>query len=350
MSQTFTRKELYYSRRFPAGTAPGERIGIETEIIVRAAEKLGIRWSALENTQLISLSYKDKTVLFRRRMPATTTFIGASSCADKNATRELLTRAGVSHARGYFITKTESERQIKDIFHALSKPLVVKVSEGTHGEGVLLDITAEDEFVSSVKKLLSSSVREYEGVLAEEQFQGTEYRILVTREKVIGIMHRIPCNVTGDGSHCISELIKIKNTDPMRNIEHWLYPHITLDEQMLEILDAQKLTAESILPNGETVYLRSVSNIMAGGDAVDYTDTAHPSVAAVALQAIRAIPGLQWAGIDFMTTDITKEQTADTYSVIEVNGSPEFAMHDIPMIGKKRGAAETFIRLMFPEL
>lgn len=88
---------------------------------------------------------------------------------------------------------------------------------------------------------------------------------------------------------------------------------------------------------------------MAGGDAVDVTDSIHPSVAEIALRVIRALPGMALVGIDFMTTDITKDQQSEQYGVIEVNSTPGYAMHDLPMVGKKRFVARTILEMMFPE-
>ncbi len=51
-----------------------------------------------------------------------------------------------------------------------------------------------------------------------------------------------------------------------------------------------------------------------------------------------------------MTTDISQEQTQDSYIIIEINGSPMLAMHDSPFVGKNRHAAREFLFLVFPDL
>jgi glutamate--cysteine ligase len=80
------------------------------------------------------------------------------------------------------------------------------------------------------------------------------------------------------------------------------------------------------------------------------TDVAHPSVKEIALKVMAAIPGLEFAGIDFMTTDIAAPQSAGTYIIVEVNGSPGFCIHDYPYEGQNRHAAREFLFLIFPEL
>ena len=46
--------------------------------------------------------------------------------------------------------------------------------------------------------------------------KGKEYRFLVIDDKVVGILHRVPANVIGDGEKSIRELVEIKNQDPLR--------------------------------------------------------------------------------------------------------------------------------------
>ncbi|MGG0815607.1 hypothetical protein ABE142_23525 [Paenibacillus alvei] len=45
---------------------------------------------------------------------------------------------------------------------------------------------------------------------------GKEYRFLVTGDEVVGILHRVPANVVGDGIHTIEPLVHKKNKDPLR--------------------------------------------------------------------------------------------------------------------------------------
>jgi cyanophycin synthetase len=89
---------------------------------------------------------------------------------------------------------------------------------------------------------------------------------------------------------------------------------------------------------------------MAGGIAIDRTDDIHPSVIEIAIKTVNAIPGLSWAGIDFMSTNLFEQQSKDSYCIIEVGSMPEFDMHEVPMQGKSRPVAKEFLKLMFPEI
>ena len=125
---------------------------------------------------------------------------------------------------------------------------------------------------------------------------------------------------------------------------------IEIDTDLYENLAKQNLTLDSIPAAGQHVQLRSVSNIMQGGDSIDMTDLVDPSVKEIALRAINAVPGLGFAGVDFMTKDITQPQSEGTYIIIEINSSPGLCIHEHPYEGKRRFTDREFLYVMFPEL
>lgn len=74
---------------------------------------------------------------------------------------------------------------------------------------------------------------------------------------------------------------------------------IRIDKKLKEYLLEQKLDLENIPKKGKQIFLRKVSNISQGGDAIDFTDKVHPSVRKIVIKAMRTIPDLSFAGIDF---------------------------------------------------
>ena len=119
---------------------------------------------------------------------------------------------------------------------------------------------------------------------------------------------------------------------------------------MLSHLQSQNLTLDSVPAKDDRIFLRLNSNISTGGDSLDVTDSVHPSVIEIAKRAVAAFPGLAFAGIDFMTKDITAEQTPGSYVIVEVNESPGYSIHDQPYEGKNRHGAYEFLCVLFPEL
>lgn len=319
------------------------------QLILHEADILGVHWKLVNDSDVVCFTYKEKTLFIRNHTPCTTHSPGSKICANKASTKAFLKRAGIQVSNGFTINRQDDDIYLEKVWNALTKPVVVKPTHGTHGDSVFMGINSLEDFLSHIHTYFSHSKLEG-GLLAEETFYGKEYRIQMTREKLLAVIERVPAFVTGDGTHTIEELIEKKNQSPMRNIAEDVYPQIKIDEEVTKNLQDQGKEATSVLDVHEHIYLRKISNVMAGGETIDRTDEIHPSVKKIALRAIQSIPGLSWGGIDFMTTDLYKEQNDNTYQIIEVNAAPEFDMHDLPMQGKSRNVAREFLYLIFPEL
>ena len=96
---------------------------------------------------------------------------------------------------------------------------------------------------------------------------------MVIDDQVVGILHRVPANVLGDGVKTIRELVELKNQNPLRG-KGYVTPleKINLGENEAIFLKQQNKNFDYVPLAGETVYLRENSNISTGGDSIDYTD------------------------------------------------------------------------------
>lgn len=335
----------------PTGIQDDFLISMSTREVLVEALKYGITWEEIVGTRIIELNYNGKIKHFYAQVPSDASHLGFNSCLDKSVTRGLLLRADISIPHGYHLTRTATKEYWLEVFDALQKPLVVKPTHGNQGKSVFMNIRDKEEYLTTVQACFDFSNDSKHAVIVEETSEGTEYRILATREKVVGIINRIPANVIGDGEHTVQQLIDIKNTDPRRsdNSEDPLCK-ILIDEHVERHLEETGVTLDTVPAAGERIFLRTNSNISTGGDSIDVTDIAHPTVKEISLRVMAAIPGLEFAGIDFMTKDITAPQSKETYSLIEVNGSPGFNIHDYPYEGQNRHAAREFLFLIYPEL
>lgn len=348
-----TRKILYYKNKTPNGWQNGRAVTISTQLILETAKNLGIDWQEIPGTGIFRLIYKKRVEYFYIQIPSKTTALAHFICADKRVTRNMLLDQKISVPKGFTITRKDSQSYRQAVYKNLPKPLVVKPTDGSGGHAVTLKVTNQKTYNQAINQALEANRRRKAGVVVEEHFAGKEYRILASKNKVIGITHRIPANVVGDGESTIKNLIKNKNSDPNRGKPGFIgtpLVKIQVDKQLKQHLQDQNLNLNSIPKAGQRVWLRSVSNISQGGDSIDYTDQAHPSIHKLALQVMKAIPGLALAGIDLMTTNIDAPQDKDSYRVIEVNDSPGITMHDLPLIGRNRQAGLAFLEIMFPEL
>lgn len=345
----FKVNDWNFTKNSPSGPVPFQRIDTAIQLILFEAEKLGILWRIVDDTDVIELNYRNQIKYFRNRAPSTTHIPAAKICENKESTKAFLRKNGIAVTRGFVIHANDNTTLFREIWDSLEKPLVIKPTHGTHGDSVSVDIHSYSDYLERVKIYFEKP--QYEGgILVEEMFRAPEYRIMATREKVVAILERVPSSVIGDGVHSISELIEIKNKDPFRNIAPDVYPQIKIDKDIIQNLSEQHKNSDSIPLKDEKVFLRKVSNVMAGGDTIDRTDQVHPSVKQIAIRAIQSIPGLSWGGIDFLSKNFSSVQENDTYRIIEINCAPEFDMHHFPMEGKPRPVAKEFLKLMFPEI
>jgi cyanophycin synthetase len=316
-------------------------LGPSTEAIVMEAEKRGIPWFETARA-MVQFGYG----VHQKRVQATlsnyTSILGVELASDKQGTKQILRESGVPVPRGVVINYLdELAGAIEDVG---GYPIVIKPLDGNHGRGITIDIKAweEAETAYDAAKEVSRSV------IVERFYRGRDHRILVVNGKLIAVAERVPAHVIGDGQHTISELIDLTNQDPRRGDGHDnVLTKITIDRTTWQLLDRQGYTLETVLPVDEVCYLRATANLSTGGISVDRTDDTHPENIWLA-ERIAKIIGLDIAGIDVVTPDITRPLREVDGVIVEVNAAPGFRMHFSPSEGIPRNVAEPVVDMLFP--
>ncbi|HEX8388293.1 MAG TPA: Mur ligase family protein, partial [Sphingomonas sp.] len=186
-------------------------------------------------------------------------------------------------------------------------------------------------------------------VIVERQLPGNDHRILVVGGKVVAVAERVPARVIGDGLHSIEQLIADVNADPRRGVGHEkVLTRIKVDDALVQLLAKTGRTLGTVPMAGEEVRLRDTANLSTGGTAVDRTDEIHPDNRAIAEQAA-AVVGLDLAGIDFLSPDISGPVRETGGGIVEVNAAPGFRMHLEPSEGTPRDVAGPVIDMLFPD-
>ncbi|MGH7534929.1 MAG: Mur ligase family protein, partial [Gemmatimonadales bacterium] len=166
--------------------------------------------------------------------------------------------------------------------------------------------------------------------------------------ELIAVARRVPGHVVGDGVHTIEQLVEEVNQDPRRGIGHEkVLTRLVFDHQAETMLARKGYTPASVPPPGQRVFLRSTGNLSTGGTATDMTDLVHPDNAEMAVRAVKAI-GLDVAGVDFLTTDVTESYKDIGGAICEINAAPGFRMHMAPSEGRARDVAGPVMDMLFP--
>jgi hypothetical protein len=106
-------------------------------------------------------------------------------------------------------------------------------------------------------------------------------------------------------------------------------------------------TLDSVPAAGEPVFLRATANLSTGGTSTDRTDEMHPDNVTACEMAAGAV-GLDVAGIDVLSPDISVPFRENGAVIIEVNASPGIRMHTHPAEGRPRNVGAPIIDLLYP--
>ncbi|MGB3495487.1 MAG: cyanophycin synthetase [Elainellaceae cyanobacterium] len=316
-------------------------LGPSTDTIVKEADAKGIPWMEIEARSMIQLGYG----AFQKRLQATlsgqTGILGVELACDKESTKRILRDAGVLVPKGeviYFFD--ELEAAITDVG---GYPIVIKPLDGNHGRGITINIDSWD-----IAESAYDAAREVSnGVIVERFYNGQDHRVLVVNHKVVAVAERIPAHVVGNGRSTVQELIEETNRDPRRGEGHDnVLTRIQVDRTSWQLLERQGFTLETVLQKDEVCYLRATANLSTGGIAIDRTDDIHPMNVWLAERVSRII-GLDIAGIDIVTTDISQPLQDVDGVIVEVNAAPGLRMHISPSVGIPRNIGEPILDMLF---
>ena len=317
------------------------------KILIYEMLKRGISVEVLdEKFELIKASYNGHDELIYDRDSSIMPYNVSVLAGDKGITKQILQSNGISVPIGEVFNVSDYE-SILQTFNYFDTPVVIKPVFGSHGYDVYTDLSTEEQVKISLDKIINNRGNDIK-VLIEEYFDANEYRVFVTKNKDYAVLHRDPAHVYGNGVNTIEELIKIENNRRMNPRTNALC-EILVDEEMYNYMSKNGISMDYVPSKGDKVYLRPNSNVAMGGICEDYTDKVHPSVIDVGMRVLASFPGLPYVGIDYMTNSIEKEQSNDSYRIIEINTVPGVHMHYRPAVGKSQNIAKYMVDLIFPE-
>lgn len=225
----------------------------------------------------------------------------------------------------------------------LAQPVVVKPVGGGKGMGISLNLTTEKQ----VRDGYAIAARYGKQVLVEAMAPGDDHRLTVVDGRMIAGARRLPASVTGDGTSTVRQLIEALNTDPRRGHGYMkLMTKIPIDARLETLLGQQKLRLDTVLEEGREVKCSLAGNISQGGTAIDVTDLVHPDNRLAAELAARSCHA-RVAGVDFMSSDISKSWREGNGWVLEVNTSPGLRPHWIA--NPAQDVVTPILRVAFPE-
>lgn len=213
-------------------------------------------------------------------------------------------------------------RSIDDALRFASRvkyPVFVKPNDRSQGAGV-----AKVWDASGLRKAAAAVFALSDVAVVQEAVRGRDYRIVVLEGQVISAYERRPLQITGDGTSTVRQLLEARQ---QQYLQQGRDTTIRIDARIKANLQRSGLRLSSILPRNRTVKLHDIANLSTGGDAIDITNTLHPTFAKLATSVAKDLC-LRICGVDLIAPDATKPLSQ--YAILEVNSAPGLDHYALP--------------------
>ncbi len=318
--------------------------GPSTQAILDEAARRDIPYIRLNDQSFVQLGQGRYQQRIRATMTSRTSALGVDIAGDKKLTTTLLASAGLPVPRSDMVRSADEATAAAA---RIGYPVVTKPLDGNHGRGVSLDLRSDEDVRRGFERAIEQT---RSGVVVVESFiQGNDYRVLVIDGHMVAVAQRVPAHVIGDGEHTVRELVDITNRDSRRGIGHEkVLTRIKVDSAAEELVRRQGFDLDAVPPKETFVKLAATGNMSTGGISIDRTWEADHDNVEIAEEAARVV-GLDVAGIDFLTPDISQPVRETGGAIVEVNAAPGFRMHTHPTEGDPQYVAKAVIDMLFPQ-
>jgi cyanophycin synthetase len=317
------------------------RLGPSTEAIVEEARRRGIPVRRLNSYSLVQLGLGKNLRRIQAAMSDYTSAIAVEIAQDKDDTRRVLGNIGLPVPRGGVATTVDAAVELAE---DIGYPVLLKPLDASHGRG----ISGRLDDADAVRAAWPASAAYGRRVVLERFAVGRDHRVLVVDGRMAAVAERVPAHVVGDGEHTVRQLIETENQDVRRGRGHTkILTHLPSDRGTEDFLAKSGFSLDHVPAAGEQVFLRATANLSTGGTSVDRTDEIHPDNV-TACEMAAGIVGLDIAGIDVLSPDISVPFRENGAVIIEVNAAPGLRMHTHPSEGTPRNVGAPVIDMLYP--
>jgi cyanophycin synthetase len=296
--------------------------GNSTIPTLRAAHSLGIPFKHV-GMGVYQLGWGSKAHLLNRSVTIKDSWIGAKLTENKVSTTNMLRTAGLP-APFHIRVSTENESLVAA--ERIRFPLVIKPIDQNRGEGVTVNVTDKEALKQAFE--IAKKASPSGNVIVERQVPGVCHRIVIVGQQLLYAVKRRPMSILGDGTKTVRQLVDDEMAAQLLKTP-WTRSELQqLDELARQTLDSVNLSEHSVPSKGEWVPLRPIESTQWGGIQEDVTTSIHQENIDAAVRAA-GLFGLQTAGVDLMSDDITQPWYKNNAVIIEVNFAPLLGRSDV---------------------
>ncbi len=213
-----------------------------------------------------------------------------------------------------------SEADIPAALEKIGFPCVVKPVDQGGGKGISVGLSDIEQVRTAFKHARKYT---HSPILLERYVPGSDHRLMVVGQRLVGVFRKDPPSLTGDGTRTIRKIVEEMNKDRMLPGVPSTRKHasIALDDTAIHHLAGQGVTPDTVLPSGRKITLRGNSNMKAGSSSTDVTADVHRDIR-FAAEAIARTLNANMTGFDYVTTDISRSWREAPGAFIELNFTP----------------------------
>ncbi|HEU4699222.1 MAG TPA: cyanophycin synthetase, partial [Gemmatimonadales bacterium] len=308
----------------------------------------GIPVRRLNDRSLVQLGLGRHLRRIESTMSDSTSIIAVELAQDKDLTKRVLGGIGLAVPAGGVARDLDAALALAD---EVGYPVLLKPLAANQGRGISPRLPDAEALRAAWARIV---VEEAAGdglappFVVERYAEGRDHRVVVVNGRVVAVTERVPAHVVGDGVRSIRALVAEVNRDPRRGDGHaHVLTRIPLDDVTTHFLALGGRTLDTVPARGERVVLRPTANLSTGGTSIDRTDEIHPDNA-TACEMAAGVIGLDIAGLDILTPDISVPFHENGAVIVEVNASPGIRMHTNPVEGRPRNVPGAILDMLFP--
>ncbi len=286
---------------------------IETRLLVQELRRRKIPWIRFGgDTPLLQVGQGARMRRFHNSMSDETPDMAYRLATIKPVAARLLREHGLPVPPQ---TLTETLDQALAAARRIGFPIVIKPINQDRGIGVKVAIANETELAAAY-----AGTRSYSAVQVEKYLPGFDYRFTFIRGALLGVLCTMPPILSGDGKATIRQLL---DAAPVTTAT-FARRKVIVDDEVLRRIAERGYTPSDVLPAGERIVLRQWWRNQLDHMLENVTAVTHPENIEAASLAVRLI-GLDIAGVDFITSDITRPFYETGGAFTEVNPMPALA-------------------------
>ena len=220
-------------------------------------------------------------------------------------------------------------KNTKEIFDKLPKPIIVKPRVGSRGRHTITNIHTLKQLHEGIDTVLQ--ICPY--LIVEEHLKGNVCRATFVNGVLAGFYKGQSPTLIGDGKKTILELIKDLDSGRRDRV----LP-IRIGKELHDHISRSDFTIDDVLPVGVSLSLTHRIGRLFGGKTIEMIDDLHPSFIPILTKAAKIV-GLSVVGFDCIIPDPSKEEVSQKWGIIECNSLPFIDLHYYALEGKPRNIA-----------